>query len=775
MSLSPGMRTRLRTRLGATALLFSLAFASGCGKSASQYLERGNKLFADGKYEDASLNYRNAIKKDSNNGEAHYRLALALLKQRKAGEAFQELNRAVDLSPKNTQAKVDLAGLCLAAYAQDPRRPPALYNRATALTDQLLAANANSVDGLRLKGTIAVLDKRLADAIASFRRALPLSSGSPEIQTALAETLLRDNQPAEGERELKDAIARHAQFGPAYDLLYGQYLLGKRFPEAEALLKQRIEKNPKDPTPVVQLAGFYFGRKDPDQAEKTVTSLLEHRDRFPQADLLVGDFHTLTRAWDKALVDYQRGLSRDKAREVAYRERSAAVLATLGRRDEALKTVEAVLAKDPKDQTARALKVSLLIEMGGAQNIKNAALQATDLAKEEPGNARVQLLAGQAAFSNGELDTAVTRFQQAARVDGRSTAPHLALARINLLRKNYPAMLQQADAALAINRSDESARQLRITALTLTGSYGQAKNEAEQLAKDSAHPQQAQMQLGIIALAQKRYGDAESYFQKLYRESGNDLHPLAGLVSTYLAQSLPDRALQVLQAEQKRSPDSLGTEALIVSTAEASGKLDLALSELQNIAAKAPNSAEVQIRLADLQKKQGNPAAALEALQRARKLDPNRRGLDVAVASVQEELGERSEAIASYRKALAESPDNPVVLNNLAYLLAETGGDLDEALRLASTGARKAPGNPNLQDTLAWVQLKRGNAPAALPIFTSIIQKNPNDATFRFHYATALLRSGDRTEARQQLETALTKRPAKPLEQEIRMLLARVQ
>ncbi|MBZ5610602.1 MAG: tetratricopeptide repeat protein [Acidobacteriia bacterium] len=765
------MRTKLWTAVWLVATISSVA----CGKSARQYVDRGNQLFAAGKYEDASINYRNAIKKDSTFGEAQYRLALALLKQNKAGEAYQALNRAVDLSPQNVPAKVELASLSLAAYAQDPSRPAALYNRAATLTDQLLAANPNLVDGLRLKGTIAMLDRRLGDAITAFRRALELSSGAPEIHTALVEALLRDNQPEEGEREAKQIIARHPQFGPAYDLLYAQYLLGKRWTEAESLLKLRMANNPKDPAAVLQLAGFYFGRQNPDEAEKLINSLLARRDTFPQADLLAGDFHTLTRAWDKALEDYQRGLSRDKARETTYRERSATVLAILGRRDEALKTLDAVLAKDPKDQNARALKISVLIEMGGAQNLSNAALLAADLAKDAPANPRIQMLTGQAALAKGELDVATARFQQAARADRRTPAPHLALARVYLLRKNYAAVLEQADAALAINRNDENARLLRITALTLTASYGQAKSEAEQLARESSHPRQAQMQLGIIALAQKHYGEAETYFQKLNKENSGDLHPLAGLVSTYLAQSLPDRALDLLEAEKKRAPESLGTEALIVSTAEASGKFDLALSELAEMAAKSPNSAEVQIRIAELQKKQGHAAAALEALQRARQLDPKRRGLDAAMANLQEEMGKKTEAVASYRKALSETPDNPVVLNNLAYLLTETGGDLEEALRLVTQGVRKAPGNPNLQDTLAWVQLKKGNASAALPILSSITQKYPDDATFRYHYAAALLRSGDRTEARQQLQTALSKQPAQPLEQEIRTLLAQAQ
>ncbi len=763
------------TRLRAAILLAATLAATGCGRSAKQYVDRGNQLFAAGKYEDAAINYRNAIKKEPNSGEANYRLALALLKQNKVSDAYQTLIRAVDLSPQNTQAKVELASLSLAGYAQDPRRPAALYNRAATLTDQLLTANPNSVEGLRLKGTIAVLDKRNADAIAAYRRAVQLSNGLPEIRSALADALFRDNQPEEGEREIKAAIAQHPQFGPAYDLLYVQYVRGKRWAEAEDLLKQRIASNPKDAGAVLQLAGFYFGRQHPDESEKLINSLLERRDTFPQADLLAGDFHTLTRSRDKALADYERGLARDKVRDKTYRERLASVLAMLGRRDESLKYLDAVLAKDPKDLTARALKVSVLVEMGGAQNLTNAALLANDLAKDAPANARIQMLTGQAALAKGELDAATTRFQQAARADGRITAPHLALARLYLLRKNYPALLEQANAALAINASDENARLLHISGLTLTGAYAQAKSEAEQLAALTSHPQQVQMQLGIIALAQKHYGEAEAYFQKLTRENTGDLHPLAGLVSTYLAQSLPDRALQLLEEEKKRSPDSLGTEALIVSTAEASGKFDRALSELQNMAAKSPNSADVQIRMAELQKKQGNNAAALEALRRARQLDPNRRGIEAAIANLLDEMGNKAEAVASYRKALSESPGNPVILNNLAYLLTETSGDLDEALRLATEGARKAPGNPNLQDTVAWIQFKKGNASEAMPVFSAITQKYPNDATFRYHYASVLLRKGDRAEARQQLQTALTKQPARPLEAEIRMLLTQAQ
>ena len=90
--------------------------------------------------------------------------------------------------------------------------------------------------------------------------------------------------------------------------------------------------------------------------------------------------------------------------------------------------------------------------------------------------------------------------------------------------------------------------------LTGTHSYVQAKDEAEQLARDTKDAPQVQMQLGIIALGQGRYSQAEDYFRKLYKEGSTDLQPLAGLVNTLEAEHQPDRALQLMQAEAQKNP-----------------------------------------------------------------------------------------------------------------------------------------------------------------------------------------------------------------------------
>src|SRR5579863_2220264 len=90
--------------------LSSILLLAGC-RSAYNYFERGNTAFAQGRFQEASLDYRKAVQKDPSFGEAYYRAGLAELKLNKAAEALQDLQTAVQLLPANDAAKTDLTNL----------------------------------------------------------------------------------------------------------------------------------------------------------------------------------------------------------------------------------------------------------------------------------------------------------------------------------------------------------------------------------------------------------------------------------------------------------------------------------------------------------------------------------------------------------------------------------------------------------------------------------------------------------------------------------------
>src|SRR5262245_30458137 len=100
-----------------------LFLLTACGGSPQDYLQKGNKLFAERKYVDAQLNYAKAIQKNPQLQEAHYKLGLALIKEDQGVAAFSALRRAVDLFPKDVDAKIALADVAFALYFTDRRRP----------------------------------------------------------------------------------------------------------------------------------------------------------------------------------------------------------------------------------------------------------------------------------------------------------------------------------------------------------------------------------------------------------------------------------------------------------------------------------------------------------------------------------------------------------------------------------------------------------------------------------------------------------------------------
>jgi tetratricopeptide (TPR) repeat protein len=73
-------------------------------------------------------------------------------------------------------------------------------------------------------------------------------------------------------------------------------------------------------------------------------------------------------------------------------------------------------------------------------------------------------------------------------------------------------------------------------------------------------------------------------------------------------------------------------------------------------------------------------------------------------------------AITDYESLLAKTPTNidvATVLNNLAYLLAESNERLGEALQYAGRALDVKPNDPGVLDTYAYVLLKNGKTSQA--------------------------------------------------------------
>ena len=112
---------------------------------------------------------------------------------------------------------------------------------------------------------------------------------------------------------------------------------------------------------------------------------------------------------------------------------------------------------------------------------------------------------------------------------------------------------------------------------------------------------------------------------------------------------------------------------------------------------------------------------------------------------------DKSDAIRTYERLAAS--DNPVVLNNLAWLYMERSDD--RALAMARRAAELAPASPDIADTLGWILLQQGEAAEALVHLKQSVQLKPSNASVQYHLGVAYQNTGDLDAAHRTLTHAV--------------------
>jgi Flp pilus assembly protein TadD len=155
----------------------------------------------------------------------------------------------------------------------------------------------------------------------------------------------------------------------------------------------------------------------------------------------------------------------------------------------------------------------------------------------------------------------------------------------------------------------------------------------------------------------------------------------------------------------------------------------------------------------------GDMEGALRAYAEAKQAAPKNALVLTKYGSALGEAGRSGEAIREYREALAVAPESAVVCNNLAWELASSGGDLQEARQLAAKALKQDGSNPYFQSTLAYIDLKAKRLPEAVQGFQALVRKDPGNPDHHFNLGMALAESGDKAKGKAEIEAALRLKP----------------
>src|SRR6185312_7218161 len=120
----------------------------------------------------------------------------------------------------------------------------------------------------------------------------------------------------------------------------------------------------------------------------------------------------------------------------------------------------------------------------------------------------------------------------------------------------------------------------------------------------------------------------------------------------------------------------------------------------KSVALKADNPPALKA-LSNAYYQKGNKKKAVETAERLSALLPNDAEQQTYLAVMYESDGRTAEAEKLYRAVISKDGKQVVALNNLAAMMTKAG-KLDEAVSFGKQAVALAPNEPHVLDTLAW-------------------------------------------------------------------------
>jgi tetratricopeptide (TPR) repeat protein len=275
-----------------------------------------------------------------------------------------------------------------------------------------------------------------------------------------------------------------------------------------------------------------------------------------------------------------------------------------------------------------------------------------------------------------------------------------------------------------------------------------------------------------------RTGAADALFQvaaSLSEQKQADIAPLLyAQFALFLAPGLPSAQIVLAEIGQRwgRNEDGLATlltvdpksdlkttaDRLAMSLADKAGQTEAALKIGQEAVKAHPEDYDLILTYADLlRQKQHFPEAIANydaALTRIPQIS-NRRGLALYHRGIAyQQAHQWPHAESDLLAALQLRPDDPGLLNYLAFSWADQGINLDRARTMLERAVQLLPDDGAIVDSLGWVMFRAGDYDDAVKQLEKAVSLDSGDAVINDHLGDAYWRVGRQIEARGQWEKA---------------------
>ena len=766
-------------RLGLFCLLLAVAvFLAGCTnpeKAKAEHVAKGEAYLKDSKFQEASLEFRNAIQIDDKLGAAHWGLARAFEGLERYPEMLDELRKTVSLDQNNLDARIKLGNY----YLGGSRGRAEVIAESERLAKEILAKDANNIEGHILMGSVLFAQNQKDKAFEELNHAIQLDPKRVESYLSMAKFYIASREPQKAEELFTRAIAVNGNSAIAHTE-YGKFLTQSgRNTEAEAELRKAVEVGPTDRNAHFMLASYYLVTRQLDKAEEAYKAVSALEPDKPESQAVLADFYSAVGRMDDSVRIYQ-GILAKSPDYLQGRYRLAEILLTKGDSQAAGTQIEEALKKDSHDRQALLLRARLKAQGNQPDKLKSAIEDLKDVLRQEPNSRAGLYFMAQFNFSLGLIDQA-----RAFASDLEKNYPDYLPAKLMQLQITLTTGDTKAATALAtelLSRLDrtapdrENSPQLLAeirekTYLTRGSAELQLKNAAAarkdfESARDVAPKDPiVYNSLALVAVAENKPEDAMSSFESALNIDATNFDALNGVIALYAKDKQFDKAHARLDQALNSNPNIASLHYLKAQIYGFQQNVQSVEAELNRALELDPNYLPAYSALASLYINSKQEDRAIAQYQKIIAIRPDNAMPYTLIGILEDQRKNYDVAADNYRKALEKDPNAMIAANNLAWLYAVTGkGNLDEAMRLAQGVVQKNPNVAGFVDTLGWVFYKKNLHTAAVEQLRKAVELNEAEAraansspsaAYHYHLGMALKGKGDKEESRRELETAI--------------------
>ena len=618
-------------------------------------------------------------------------------------------------------------------------------SRAREGVQQLLKVMPDNFLVLQLAGAIEFQAGSLLLAENHLAKALQLSPNLPLARRLLAETYLRSGQPAKTLTALLPALEQAKPSAEVLALAAEAHLQLGDTAKAEAYFTQAAKLNPSDAKVQTALALTQISKGNAAGGFAQLETLAAS-DPSTYADLALISARLRKTDLDGALKAVDRLQTKLSDKPLPHQLRGR-ILAQRNDNAGARASFDKALVADPVYFPAVAGLATLDI---AEKKPEDARKRFEALLAREPKNYRALLAVAELRQSTGAKPEEVAALlADAVKANPTEAAPRLLQIDHHLAQKNVKAAREAAqDAVAAVPDNLVLLDALGRTQLA-SGEVQQAITAFRKAVAAQPNLPQPQLRLADAYLLAKDYPAAAQSLRRALEISPKLLAAQRGLVQVAMVDKRPDDALIVARAVQKERPTEPAGWLLEADVHANQRAWEPAIAAMRN-ALERGKTTDSAMRLHAFYTISGRAADAERFAAGWLKDQPRDVRFVYHLGSMAMDKKDFATAEVRYRQVLALTPDEPLALNNVAWVMVQQGKP--GAVIYAEKALKLLPEQASVMDTLASALAAENQLLLAIDWQRKAVAKAPANPSYQLSLAKLLIKSGDKLAARSELE-----------------------